>query len=63
MSMDKREFLRTAGSASLGMMFGPGLLARLATAPAAELASDEPFWAEMRAKFKLTPDYVNLENW
>jgi selenocysteine lyase/cysteine desulfurase len=60
--MNKREFLRTAGSASLGMMFGPGLLARMHSTPAATLAADEPFWAEMRAKFKLTPDYINLEN-
>ena len=44
------------------MMFGPGLLARMHSTPAATLAADEPFWAEMRAKFKLTPDYINLEN-
>ena len=64
--MNKREFLRTAGrstvGASLGMMFGPDLLARLASMPPAALASDEPFWADLRAKFKLTPDYINLEN-
>jgi selenocysteine lyase/cysteine desulfurase len=64
--VNKREFLRTAGrgtlGASLGMMFGPDLLARLAAASPATLASDEPFWADMRAKFKLTPDYINLEN-
>ena len=60
--MNKREFLRTAGGASLGLMFGPDLLARLASTPAGELAADEPFWAAMRAKFKLTPDYINLEN-
>jgi selenocysteine lyase/cysteine desulfurase len=60
--MDKREFLRTAGTASLGLMFGPDLLAHIARTPAAALAEDEPFWAAMRAKFKLTPDYINLEN-
>jgi selenocysteine lyase/cysteine desulfurase len=60
--MNKREFLRTAGAASMAMMFGPDLLARLASATPAMLASDEPFWAELRAKFKLTPDYINLEN-
>ncbi len=60
--MDKREFLRTMGGASLGMMFGPDLLARYAAMPAAALAEDEPFWAGIRAKFKLTPDYINLEN-
>ena len=60
--MNKRDFLRTVGGASLGMMFGPELLARLASTPAAALARDEPFWAAIRAKFKLTPDYINLEN-
>jgi selenocysteine lyase/cysteine desulfurase len=60
--MDKREFLRTVGGASLGLMFGSDLLAHIARTPAAMLAEDEPFWAAMRAKFKLTPDYINLEN-
>ena len=60
--MNKRDFLRTVGGASLGMMFGPDLLARYASTPAATLAEDEPFWAAVRAKFKLTPDYINLEN-
>jgi selenocysteine lyase/cysteine desulfurase len=60
--VNKREFLRTAGRVSLGMMFGPELLSRIASTPPAALARDEPFWATMRAKFKLTPDYVNLEN-
>ncbi len=60
--MNKRDFLRTVSGASLGMMFGPELLGRLASMPAAALAEDEPFWAAMRAKFKLTPDYINLEN-
>jgi selenocysteine lyase/cysteine desulfurase len=64
--MNKREFLRAAGSgtlsASLGLMFSADLLARIASATPAALAEDEPFWAAMRAKFKLTPDYINLEN-
>src|ERR1035438_1632094 len=60
--MNKREFLRTAGGASLGLMFGPELLARLSNTPATALAGDEPFWSAMRARFKLTPDYINLEN-
>ena len=60
--MNKRDFVRTLGGASLGMMFGPELLGRLASASPAALAGDEPFWASVRAKFKLTPDYINLEN-
>ncbi len=30
--------------------------------PAAALAEDEPFWAAVRTKFRLNPDYINLEN-
>jgi selenocysteine lyase/cysteine desulfurase len=64
--MNKREFLRTAGrgtlGASVGMMFSSELLARLSSMPIAALAEDEPFWVGVRAKFKLTPDYINLEN-
>src|SRR5471032_185105 len=44
------------------MIFSPDILARIAGATPAALAEDEPFWAALRAKFKLTPDYINLEN-
>jgi selenocysteine lyase/cysteine desulfurase len=64
--MNKREFLRTAGRGTLGVsagiFFGRELLEHLASTTPAAPASDEPFWAAMRAKFKLTPDYINLEN-
>ena len=60
--MDKREFLRTMGGVSAGLIFGPELLAQYTSVPAATLAQDEPFWAAVRAKFKLNPDYINLEN-
>ena len=60
--MNKREFLRTAGGATVGMMFSSDLLGKLASMPIGALAEDEPFWAGIRAKFRLTPDYVNLEN-
>ena len=60
--MHKREFLRTMGGVSLGLAFGPELLAQYAQTPAAVLAEDEPFWAAVRGKFKLTPEYINLEN-
>ena len=60
--MNKRDFLRTVGGASLGLAFGPELLAQYAAVPAAILAEDEPFWAAVRGKFKLTPEYINLEN-
>jgi len=60
--MDKREFVRTLGSTSLGLMFSPDILSRLASTPPAELAEDEAFWKTLRGKYRLTPEYINLEN-
>ena len=60
--MNKRGFLASAGGASLGLMFGPSLLAQQATRPIQEVARDEAFWAAVRGQFKLTTDYINLEN-
>jgi selenocysteine lyase/cysteine desulfurase len=60
--MNKRRFLSTAGGASLGLMLTPTLLAQYAAEPAAALAEDEAFWAAIRNQFRLTDDYINLEN-
>src|SRR5688572_9582331 len=60
--MNKREFLRTLGGASLGAVFSPAVLARYAALPAQQLAEDEAFWAAIRGKYRLTSDYINLEN-
>jgi selenocysteine lyase/cysteine desulfurase len=60
--MNKRDFVRTLGGASLAMIFGDDLWASYARRPAATLAQDEAFWAELRRHFRLTPDYINLEN-
>ncbi len=62
--MNKRNFLRTAGGASLGLAIGDvkALFAGVAETPADDLAKDETFWAGIRAKYKLKPDYINLEN-
>ena len=60
--MNKRRFLSAAGGASLGLMFGPNLIAQYATKPVAAVAEDEAFWAAVRGQFRLTSDYVNLEN-
>src|SRR3984957_9650789 len=60
--MDKRRFLSTAGGASLGLMFGPSLLAQYAAKPVTAVAEDEAFWTAVRGQFRLTSDYVNLEN-
>ena len=60
--MDKREFLRTIGGVSLGVFLAPDQLRRYAQLPATTLAADEPFWEAMRGRYRLTPDYINLEN-
>lgn len=63
--MNKREFVRTVSGGTAAMVFGPdlnALFARYAHVPATKLAEDEKFWATIRSKFKLTPEYINLEN-
>jgi selenocysteine lyase/cysteine desulfurase len=60
--MHKRDFLRTLGGVSLGAWFSPAQLLHLVHAGTHELASDEPFWAAIRARYRLTSDYINLEN-
>ncbi|MHB8838279.1 MAG: aminotransferase class V-fold PLP-dependent enzyme, partial [Gemmatimonadaceae bacterium] len=60
--MNTREFLRTMGGVTAGLVFGPELLAQYQSVPAAALAEDEPFWAAVRTKFRLNPDYINFEN-
>lgn len=60
--MNKRDFVRSLGGASLGLLFGDQLWASYAAQPPRRLAQDEPFWATIRSQFRLTPDYINLEN-
>jgi len=62
--MNKRGFLETMGGASLGLALVDARKLFEATAHAApeEVAQDEAFWAGIRAKYKLKPDYINLEN-
>lgn len=60
--MHKRDFLRTLGGVTLGAYFAPSQLARYARLSDEALAQDEAFWAKIRAGFRLTPEYINLEN-
>lgn len=60
--MNKREFVRSLGGASLGLMLSPEILTRLGSEPAELLAQDDAFWTALRGKYRLTPDYINLEN-
>jgi len=61
--MNKRDFLRAAaGSVGLAVTDVAALFAEVRGVPSGDLARDEAFWARIRAKFKLKPDYINLEN-
>jgi selenocysteine lyase/cysteine desulfurase len=43
-------------------MVSPSLLARYAHVPHEAVAEDEAFWAGIRGKYRLTREYINLEN-
>jgi len=60
--MNKRAFL--GGVASLGVtsVLEPPTWARWAALEPLELAAAEDFWLELRGKYRLDPDYINLEN-
>ncbi|MBC7670877.1 MAG: aminotransferase class V-fold PLP-dependent enzyme [Polaromonas sp.] len=60
--MNKRDFLRTMGGASLGLLLGDRVWAQYAQVPPSSLATDEEFWTLIRKQYRLTPDYINLEN-
>ncbi|MBL0172872.1 MAG: aminotransferase class V-fold PLP-dependent enzyme [Gemmatimonadaceae bacterium] len=50
------------GGASLAMLFTPDHLAAFSALPATELAGRADFWDTVRASYRLTPAYINLEN-
>jgi len=60
--VNKRDFLRSVGGASAMMFLGPQLYAQAQRTAPAVLAEDEAFWGAVRGKFKLAPEYINLEN-
>ena len=60
--MNKREFLRTAGTAGLGFFFSPRVLAKYLEMPVEHLPEEEAFWMAIRGKYRLKPDYINLES-
>ncbi len=60
--MNKRTFLRTLGGASLGLVIGEQLWAQYEPLSPQELARDDDFWTLLRKQYRLTPEYINLEN-
>jgi selenocysteine lyase/cysteine desulfurase len=62
MLMNKRDFLRHLGTTTLAAALGDRALAQGRQRPPAELAADDEFWALVRRNYRLSADYVNLEN-
>ena len=60
--MDKREFLRTIGGSTLGLMLGPDLVTHMERVTPRQLAGDEPFWDAIRSSYRLPTEYINLES-
>ena len=47
---------------TIAALIGPRLWAQYEAMPAPALAEDEGFWTALRAKYRLKPDYINLEH-
>ncbi len=64
--MNKRHFLKTmalTGLASSEISTNiDGLLNAVKNQSPTQLAQNEDFWASLRNEYKLSPDYINLEN-
>ncbi|MBX2814727.1 MAG: aminotransferase class V-fold PLP-dependent enzyme [Saprospiraceae bacterium] len=64
--MKKRDFLKTLTGGLVGAVapFTPieQLIEQKNKKTPEELASDEQFWSQVRAGYRLKPDYINLEN-
>ena len=63
--MNKREFIKRIALVGLSTPVFTrldGLLAAAEGRSSLELATDEDFWAKIRASYKLKPDYINLES-
>jgi len=62
MGLHTRDFLKSLGGTSLTGLFAADRLATFGSLSAAELATRADFWDTIRASYRLTPAYINLEN-
>ncbi len=60
--MHKRDFIRSLGATTIAALVGPRLWAQYEPLAPTELAGAEDFWLALRAKYRLKPDYINLEH-
>ncbi len=60
--MNQREFVKSIGALSLAGVFGEARWRRYAALEPQRLAQDDAFWAAIRRQYRLTGDYINLEN-
>ncbi|MEO5582877.1 MAG: aminotransferase class V-fold PLP-dependent enzyme, partial [Saprospiraceae bacterium] len=64
--MQKRDFIKRLSQLGLVTSSFPVGLERLSASvlhrSPTDLASDEDFWSQIRAGYRLKPDYINLEN-
>ena len=60
--MHKRDFLRSLGATTVATLLGEKLWAQYEPLPAVDLAGAEDFWVALRKKYRLKPDYINLEH-
>jgi selenocysteine lyase/cysteine desulfurase len=60
--MNKRNFIKSALTIPFLSTSFPELIKEIETIPSQQLAENEDFWQNIRADYKLKPDYINLEN-
>lgn len=60
--METRDFIRSLSATTIAALLGEKLWARYEAIPAERLAEDETFWLALRAKYRLKPEYINLEH-
>ena len=60
--MHTRDFIRTLSATTIATLLGERVWAKYEPMPPSELASDETFWTALRSKYRLKPDYINLEH-